>query len=79
MLFRSLEAIVDSVYFEQDEYDAVAGSHAFALITEWNQFRNLEIRHIEELFAEPLFFDLRNINWREEAEGAGLSYFGAGT
>ena len=76
---RRLEAIADSVYFAKDEYDAIAGSHALALVTEWNQFRNLDLLRIKHTLVSPYFFDLRNIYRREEAESAGLSYFGVGT
>jgi UDPglucose 6-dehydrogenase len=68
----------DSVYFAGDEYDAVQGAHALAIITPWNQFRNMDLRRIRSLLALPNFFDLRNIYREAEARGAGLRYFGVG-
>ncbi|GHV56123.1 UDP-glucose 6-dehydrogenase [Spirochaetia bacterium] len=73
-----LEAIKSSVYFADSEYDAVQGSHALALVTEWNQFRNLDLARIKNTLLSPNFFDLRNVYKREEIEAAGLRYFGVG-
>jgi UDPglucose 6-dehydrogenase len=72
------EPILQSVYFADDEYDAVKGSVCVVLLTEWNQFRNLNLTKIKELLSKPYFFDLRNIYKREEIESAGLAYFGVG-
>jgi UDPglucose 6-dehydrogenase len=73
-----LESIKDSVYFAADEYDAMTGAHALVLVTEWNQFRNLDLGRVRRALARPNFFDLRNVYKREEAEEAGLRYFGVG-
>ena len=75
---RRLEAIADSVYFAKDEYDAIAGSHALALVTEWNQFRNLDLLRIKHTLVSPYFFDLRNIYKTEEVSAAGLYHFTVG-
>jgi UDPglucose 6-dehydrogenase len=73
-----LSALAASLYFAEDEYDALAGSHALALLTEWNQFRNLDLERVKQTLALPCFFDLRNVYNREEVEAAGLRYFGVG-
>jgi UDPglucose 6-dehydrogenase len=72
------------LYFAQDEYDTFTGSHALVLVTEWNQFRNLDLARIKATLQStgghdrPCFFDLRDIYKREEVESAGLRYFGVG-
>jgi UDPglucose 6-dehydrogenase len=73
-----LASIKDALYFAKDEYDTLKDAHALVLLTEWNQFRNLDLRRVKELLAKPRFFDLRNVYKREEAENAGLEYFGIG-
>jgi UDPglucose 6-dehydrogenase len=73
-----LASLKKALYFAEDEYDAVRGSDALVLITEWNQFRNLDLKRVKDLLTLPYFFDLRNIYKREEAEEAGLRYFGVG-
>ena len=73
-----LEGLKSALYFADDEYDAIKGSNALIIITEWNQFRNLNLVKVKELLKEPYFFDLRNIYSREKAESAGLKYFCTG-
>lgn len=73
-----LESIKDSVHFAADEHDALNGSHALVLLTEWNQFRNLDLARVKRLLASPYFFDLRNIYKKEEVDACGLTYFGVG-
>jgi UDPglucose 6-dehydrogenase len=73
-----LKSIADHLFFAADEYDAITGSHALVILTEWNQLRNLDLPRIKNLLALPYFFDLRNIYKREEVENAGLRYTGTG-
>jgi UDPglucose 6-dehydrogenase len=73
-----LAGIKDSVYFAADEYDAIKGADALVIVTEWNQFRNIDLEAAKELLVSPLFIDLRSIYKPEEAEAAGLKYFGIG-
>jgi UDPglucose 6-dehydrogenase len=73
-----LASIKESVVFAANEYDAIEGSHALVLVTEWNQFRNLDLDKVKELLLSPHFFDLRNIYKREEVTATGLCYFGVG-
>ena len=68
----------DLFYFAANEYDAANGSDALVILTEWNQFRNLDLKKIKTLLREPYFFDLRNIYSREQAEAFGLRYYCTG-
>lgn len=61
-----------------NEYDVAKGANALVVMTEWRQFRKLDLRQMKQLLAEPYFFDLRNIYDREEVEREGLKYFGVG-
>ncbi|MBI5181189.1 MAG: UDP-glucose/GDP-mannose dehydrogenase family protein, partial [Nitrospirae bacterium] len=45
----------------KDSYDAINGSDAIVLITEWNQFRNLDMIKIKSLLKSPIIIDLRNV------------------
>jgi UDPglucose 6-dehydrogenase len=71
-------SIRDKLFFSADEYDAITGSDALVLLTEWNQFRNLDLSRVKSLLALPCFFDLRNVYKRVEVENAGLRYIGIG-
>ncbi len=70
--------------YEQDiiycasEYEVMKGADALVLITEWNQFRRLDLRKVKKLLAEPIFFDLRNVYEPEEVEKYGINYIGVG-
>ncbi|MDR1430010.1 MAG: UDP-glucose/GDP-mannose dehydrogenase family protein [Spirochaetaceae bacterium] len=73
------------LFYADDEYHAARGAHALAILTPWNQYRNLDLGRIKKLLlnpekpgALPCFFDLRNIYKRKEVEDAGLAYFGVG-
>jgi UDPglucose 6-dehydrogenase len=74
-----LGSVKDSICLAGDEYDAIKGAHALVLLTEWNQFRNLDLKKVKDLLAAPFFFDLRNVYKREEVLNEGLKYFGIGT
>jgi len=45
----------------KDAYDAVKGADALVIVTEWNQFRNLDLKRIKRYLKGNFFFDLRNI------------------
>jgi UDPglucose 6-dehydrogenase len=74
-----LKSIEKSIVFADNEYNAMEGSHALVLATEWNQFRNLDLIKINKSLLSPYFFDLRNIYNRDEVTAVGLRYFGVGT
>jgi UDPglucose 6-dehydrogenase len=61
-----------------DEYQAIAGSDALVIVTEWNQYRNLDLRRVKELLKTPVLFDLRNIYKRQTVEQEGFRYFAVG-
>jgi UDPglucose 6-dehydrogenase len=59
---RELEGILDRVEFEEDPYRAAEGAHAVALLTEWNQYLELDYRRILDSMIKPAFlFDGRNM------------------
>ena len=67
-----------TVRYTKDAYDCVTGADCVVIITEWNQFRLLDLDHVKTLMKEPLIFDLRNIYKPEEAIEAGITYFSIG-
>jgi UDPglucose 6-dehydrogenase len=73
-----LKSIGGAVFFAEDEYDTLKGAAALVLMTEWNQFRNLNLARVKSQLTLPCFFDLRNVYKRDEVEEAGLIYFGVG-
>ena len=69
---------LENVDWGSSAYDVMNGASALLIITEWNQFRALDLEKIKELMVEPLIVDLRNIYRPEEVEKAGIKYFSVG-
>jgi UDPglucose 6-dehydrogenase len=67
----------DLVYCE-DAYEAAEGADVLVLLTEWNEFRALDLTRIGRLLVTPLVVDLRNIYRPAEMAAAGLSYVSIG-
>ncbi|MGH9962001.1 MAG: UDP-glucose dehydrogenase family protein, partial [Pyrinomonadaceae bacterium] len=53
--------VLPEVEYAEDEYEAVAGADALVFVTEWNQFRALDMRRVRDLMRSPRIADLRNI------------------
>jgi len=62
----------------EDAYDAAADADALVIITEWNEFRALQIKRLHELLKRPLIVDLRNIYKPDEMKAAGFDYVSIG-
>lgn len=73
-----LANLKDRITYCQNEYEAIEGCDALVILTEWNQFRSLDLARVKALLKEPYFFDLRNIYKRQQMENAGFFYFGVG-
>jgi len=73
-----LESIKDSIYFANDEYDAIKDCDALVIATEWNQFRNIDLLKAKDLLKMPYFFDLRNIYKKDIVTSVGFKYYGIG-
>jgi UDPglucose 6-dehydrogenase len=75
---RARIALGRRVTFADDAYEAARGADALAIVTEWNEFRNLELARLRRLMRRPVLCDLRNIYKPEDVETAGLKYVGVG-
>ena len=58
--------------------DVADGADALVIVTEWDEFRALDLSEIAERMRGNVLVDLRNIYSQDEAEEAGLSYQGVG-
>jgi UDPglucose 6-dehydrogenase len=70
--------VLPEVNFADDEYSAVTGADALIFVTEWNQFRALDMRRIRDLMRSPKIADLRNIYDPEDMRELGFEYVGVG-
>jgi UDPglucose 6-dehydrogenase len=66
------------VEFAKDEYEAIRDSDALIIITEWNQFRALDMKRVKELLKAPKIADLRNIYEPADMRELGFEYIGVG-
>lgn len=73
-----LKEYENSIIYVDNEYETMKGADALVLITEWNQFRRLDLAKVRSLLNTPLFFDLRNVYEQGEVERAGIEYIGVG-
>ncbi len=75
---ESARALFPSVAFCGNAYEACEGAHAVAVITEWNQFRNLDLMRVRASLNEPYFFDFRNIYDPGKVRSLGFRYYSVG-
>ncbi|HKC65097.1 MAG TPA: UDP-glucose/GDP-mannose dehydrogenase family protein [Pyrinomonadaceae bacterium] len=70
--------ILPSIAYVEDEYAAVNGADVLIFMTEWNQFRALDMERIRTLMRSPKIADLRNIYEPEDMRELGFDYVGVG-
>ena len=68
------KSVFKDVSWYNDAYEAMAGADAVAILTEWNEFRGLDLPRIKSLLRHPIVIDLRNIYNPEEMRDAGFIY-----
>jgi len=67
-----------TIRYAKTPYDCMKGADAVVIVTEWNEFRNLELMKIKALLKTPYFFDLRNIYEPAKMKKLGFKYFCVG-
>jgi UDPglucose 6-dehydrogenase len=72
------EKILPKIEYAANEYDAALGADALVLVTEWNQFRALDMKRIRESMRVPRIADLRNIYTPIDMREMGFEYVGVG-
>jgi len=72
---REGERILPGVEWLEDPYKAAAGADALLILTEWNEFRGLDLGQIAAGMATPRMADLRNIYPVEDVEAAGFEAY----
>jgi UDPglucose 6-dehydrogenase len=61
-----------------DAYQTMEGADAVVIITEWNQFRSLDLKRVKSLLKQPVMVDLRNIYQSDEMAAARFRYYSIG-
>ena len=66
------------VHFAKDEYDALKGADALAVVTEWPQFKALDLKKAKKLMRTAVILDGRNVFDPAAARALGFEYAGVG-
>lgn len=70
--------VFENVTFCDNAYDCARGAHALVIVTEWEQFRALDLKEMAAIMGCPVIVDLRNIYSPEEVMRNGFLYCGVG-
>ena len=69
---REGKALLPGVTWSDDPYDAATGADALVILTEWNEFRALDLPRLAQVMRTSSMADLRNIYSAEEVQAAGF-------
>lgn len=71
-------ALKDRCQYMEKPYDALEGVDALFVVTEWNDFRNVDFGRMKSMMKQPVVFDGRNIYSPAKLREAGFTYYGIG-
>jgi len=72
------QKVLPTIDYAADEYEAASGADILVIVTEWNQFRALDMERIGKLMKTPRLADLRNIYDPPDMRELGFEYVGVG-
>ena len=72
------QTLLPGVSWCEDAYDVATGADVLVLITEWNEFRALDLERIAAVMNAPVLVDLRNVYRPDEVRAAGFTYSSIG-
>jgi UDPglucose 6-dehydrogenase len=72
------KSVLPDVTYCANAYDACQGADAVVLMTEWNEYRALDLLRVKSLLKSPVFIDLRNVYRPSAMKGLGFSYHSVG-
>ena len=75
---EAARTLLKKVEFKEDPYEVGQGAEALILITEWNQFRNIDWPRMKGLLKKPIVVDLRNVYDPVRMHKQGIKYYCVG-
>jgi UDPglucose 6-dehydrogenase len=75
---EAAQKTLKNVEFFEDPYETIRDCDALIVATEWNEFRNLDMRAVKILLKNPIIIDGRNIYDPKEMRDLGFQYLGIG-
>lgn len=73
-----LQHLNNKIIYCNNEYEAVSGADALVIVTEWYQFRAMDLKRIRSNMRENYFFDLRNVYSKKRELLGEFKYYGVG-
>ena len=64
--------------FKDGPYEAVEGADVVVILTEWDQFRALDLNRVKQLVRQPVMVDLRNVYRPDDMRARGFRYASIG-
>ena len=75
---QQAQKVLENVTYCEDAYDCAKGGDALVIVTEWEQFRALDLERLKSAMARPIMVDLRNAYNAAQVMQAGFTYHGIG-
>lgn len=75
---ENTKKVFPNIIYCSDAYSVAEGADALVVVTEWNQFRNLDLEKVKNIMRGSLFFDFRNIYDPLKVRQLGFEYFSVG-
>jgi UDPglucose 6-dehydrogenase len=75
---RTQEAITSTMKFAESPYDAARGADALLILTEWEEFANLDLPRLNQELKYPIVIDGRNLYDPELMAAHGFTYYSVG-
>ncbi len=72
------KTLLENVEWRENAYDTMDNADAMVIVTEWNEFRALDLERVKSLLKTPVLVDLRNIYKPNEMAEAGFHYISIG-
>jgi UDPglucose 6-dehydrogenase len=70
--------LLNGISYASDPYECATDAHAVTIVTEWAEFRALDLERLKQVLKLPILVDLRNIYTPDEVNQHGLQYVGVG-
>lgn len=75
---KQASELLPGIEWHRNALEAAEGADIVLVLTEWNEFRGLDLKHLKGIMNGDLLIDLRNIYRKESADEAGLRYISVG-
>ncbi|MFY9287110.1 MAG: UDP-glucose/GDP-mannose dehydrogenase family protein [Alphaproteobacteria bacterium] len=75
---KEAKTLLKDITWCEGPYDAMQGADAVVILTEWNEFRALDIQRMKQVLKTPILLDLRNIYRPDDMKAAGFKYYSVG-